>query len=131
VTFVDTSALLAFLDRDATHHEQMVEALGRLLAERAGVTHNYVVIETEALVHRRHGAGPARRLLQDILPLLEIAWITPELHTAAVDAHLADLRRRTSLVDHTSFVLMRARDIRHALALDRHFAEAGFTVSPS
>jgi uncharacterized protein len=131
VTFVDTSALLAFLDRDARHHGQVVEALSRVLAERSGVTHNYVIVETEALVHRRHGAGPARTLLQDIVPLLEIAWITPELHAAAVDAHLADLRRRTSLVDHASFVLMRARDIGHALALDRHFAEAGFTVSPS
>lgn len=108
----------------------MVEALGRVLADRTGVTHNYVVLETEALVHRRHGAGPARRLLQDIVPLLEIAWITPELHAAAVDAHLADLRRRTSLVDHTSFVLMRARDVGHALALDRHFAETGFHCQP-
>jgi predicted nucleic acid-binding protein len=131
VTFVDTSALLAFLDRDAKQHRRMVEALGRVLAERTGVTHNYVVVEAEALVHRRHGASPARRLLQDILPLLEIAWITPELHAAAVDAHLADLRRRTSLVDHTSFALMRSRNIDHALALDRHFAEAGFTVSPA
>lgn len=131
MTFVDTSALLAFLDRDATHHSQMVEALTPVLAERTGVTHNDVIVEAEALVHRRHGAGPARGLLQDIVPLLEIAWITPELHAAAVDAHLTDLRRRTSLVDHTSFVLMRARDIGHALALDRHFAEAGFAVSPS
>ena len=131
MTFVDTSALLAFLDRDATRHRQMVEALTPVLAERTGITHNYAVIETEALVHRRHGAAPARRFLQDIVPLLEVAWITPELHTAAVDGHLADLRRRTSLVDHASFVLMRSRDIDHALALDRHFAEAGFTVSPS
>jgi len=130
VTFVDTSALLAFLDRDAARHAEVVDAMAGVLGERSGVTHNYVVVEAEALVHRRHGADPARRLLQDVIPLLEVVWITPELHAAAVDAHLADLRRRTSLVDHMSFVVMRRRALSRALALDRHFAEAGFDVLP-
>jgi uncharacterized protein len=131
VTFVDTSALLAFLDRDAARHAEVVAAMAPLLAQRTGVTHNYMIVEAEALVHRRNGATPARRLLEDVVPLLEIAWITPELHAAAVDAHLADLRRRTSLVDHVSFIVMRERGIDDALALDRHFAEAGFAVRPS
>jgi len=130
VTFVDTSALLAFLDRDATRHADVVEAMTPALAQRAGVTHNYVIVEAEALVHRRHGANPARRLLEDIVPLLDVAWIDPELHTAAVEAHLADLRRRTSLVDHMSFIVMRERDVDDVLALDRHFTEAGFNTRP-
>jgi len=130
VTFVDTSALLAFLDRDATHHADVVEAMTPTLAQRTGVTHNYVIVEAEALVHRRHGAKPARRLLEDIVPLIEIAWIDPDLHAAAVDAHLADLRRRTSLVDHMSFIVMRDREIDDALALDRHFTDAGFNTRP-
>jgi len=130
VTFVDTSALLAFLDRDATRHSDVVEAMTPVLAQRRGVTHNYVIVEAEALVHRRHGANPARRLLEDIVPLLDVAWIDPELHTAAVEAHLADLRRRTSLVDHMSFIVMRERDVDDVLALDRHFTEAGFNTRP-
>jgi len=130
VTFVDTSALLAFLDRDAVRHAEVVAAMTDVLKRRDGVTHNYVVVEAEALVHRRHGATPARRLLQDVVPLLDVVWITPELHAAAVDAHLADLRRRTSLVDHISFTVMRERGITDALALDRHFAEAGFDPGP-
>lgn len=130
MTFVDTSALLAFLDRDATRHAAVVAVMTDVLTQRSGVTHNYVVIEAEALVRRRHGADPARRLLQDVIPLLEVVWISPELHAAAVDAHLADLRRRTSLVDHMSFVVMRSRAIARAVALDGHFAEAGFDVVP-
>jgi predicted nucleic acid-binding protein len=130
VIFVDTSALLAFLDRDARRHADVVEAMTPLLAQRTGVTHNYVIIEAEALVHRRHGANPARRLLEDIVPLLDIAWIDPDRHAAAVEAHLASLRRRTSLVDHMSFIVMRDREIDDALALDRHFTEAGFDVRP-
>jgi uncharacterized protein len=130
VTFVDTSALLAFLDRAAADHDAVVRAMTPLLAERSGVTHNYVVVEAEALLHRRRGAVPARRLMQDVLPLIEVAWITPELHARAVESHLAHLRRRTSLVDHASFALMRERGIGEALALDRHFREAGFSVKP-
>jgi predicted nucleic acid-binding protein len=130
VTFVDTSGLYAFLDRDGDHYDEVVAAMTPLLGERRGVTHNYVVVEAEALVKRRLGATVARRLLQDVLPLIEVAWITPELHARAVESHLADHRRRTSLVDHASFVLMRERGIGEALALDRHFRQAGFAVRP-
>ena len=130
MTFVDTSALLAFLDRDAARHAEVVAAMTDVLTQRSGVTHNYIVIEAEALIHRRYGTAPARLLLQDVIPLLDIVWITPDLHAAAVDAHLADLRRRTSLVDHMSFTVMRERSIIDALALDRHFAEAGFSLAP-
>lgn len=130
MTFVDTSALFAFLDRGSADHDTVVRAMMPLLAERRGVTHNYVAVEAEALLHRRRGGAPARRLLNDVLPLIEVAWITPELHARAVESHLADLRRRTSLVDHASFVVMRERGIEDALALDRHFREAGFRVSP-
>lgn len=130
MTFVDTSALLAFLDRDAARHSDVVEAMTPVLAQRTGVTHNYVIVEAEALVHRRHGAAPARRLLEDVVPLLQLAWIDPDLHAAAVEAHLADLRRRTSLVDHMSFIIMRERQVDDALALDRRFTDAGFNTRP-
>ncbi len=130
MTFVDTSALYAFLDRDGDRYEEVVAAMTPLLAERRGLTHNYVVVEAEALVKRRLGVAVARGLMRDLLPLIEIAWITPELHARAVESHLADSRRRTSLVDHASFVVMRERGIDDALALDRHFREAGFSVKP-
>jgi uncharacterized protein len=130
VTFVDTSALLAFLDRDASRHEEVVASLAGVFRERSGVTHNYVLVETEALAHRRLGAGVARRLLEDVIPVLEIVWINAELHGAAVTAHLRTLRRRTSLVDQVSFELMRRREISVAIALDRDFAREGFELLP-
>jgi uncharacterized protein len=131
VTFVDTSALLAFLDRDATRHKEVVASLAGVFRERNGVTHNYVLVETEALAHRRLGAGVARRLLEDVVPVLEVVWIDAELHAAAVTAHLRALRRRSSLVDQVSFELMRRRDISVAVALDRDFAREGFQVLPT
>jgi predicted nucleic acid-binding protein len=130
VIFVDTSALLAFLDRDAARHADVVSVMSPILAERSGVTHNYAIVECEALVHRRHGGTVARRLLEDVIPLFDVVWVTPALHAAAVASHLASLRRRTSLVDHVSFTLMRERRLDRALTLDRDFRQAGFAVIP-
>jgi uncharacterized protein len=130
VTFVDTSALIAFLDRDANRHEEVVASLAGVFRDRSGVTHNYILIETEALAHRRLGAGVARRLLEDVVPVLEIVWVDGELHAAAGTAHLRALRRRSSLVDQVSFELMRRRGISVAAALDRDFARLGFEVLP-
>jgi predicted nucleic acid-binding protein len=130
VTFVDTSALLAFLDRDATRHASVAASLASILADGSGVTHNYVVLETEALTHRRLGGPVARRLLEDVVALLDVAWIDADLHTAAVSSHLKALRRRSSLVDHVSFEVMRRRGIDVALALDANFAAAGFRLLP-
>jgi predicted nucleic acid-binding protein len=128
VNFVDTSALLTFLDRDAARHEEVVASLAGVFAERSGVTHNYVLVETEALARRRLGAGVARRLLEEVVPVLEIVWVDAELHAAAVTAHLRALRRRSSLVDQASFELMRRRNISVVLALDRDFAREGFEL---
>lgn len=128
--FVDTSALVAAIDRDDRHHDAVVRALTEVLRSGTGVTHNYVVVEAEALVHRRFGSAAARDLLERVLPLLDVAWVTPKLHATAVAAHVGELRRRTSLVDHTSFAVMRERGIDEALAIDGHFTAAGFRVTP-
>jgi uncharacterized protein len=128
VTFVDTSALLAFLDRDATRHEEVVASSIELFRERCALTHNYVVIETEALARRRLGTNVALRLLEDVVPVLEIVWVDAVLHEAAVTAHLRSLRRRSTLVDHVSFELMRRRGISSVLALDLDFAREGFDL---
>ena len=130
MTFVDTSALLAFLDRDAARHEEVVAKSVELFRRRRAVIHNYVLIETEALARRRLGAAVARRLLEDVAPVLEIVWVDAALHEAAVTAHLRSSRRRSSLVDHVSFELMRRRRIPAALALDNDFRREGFDVVP-
>ena len=130
MTFVDTSALLAFLDRDAARHAAVVAALVPILADGSGVSHNYIVVEAEALAHRRLGGVVARRLLDDVVPLLDVTWIDAELHASAVSSHLAALRRRPSLVDHVSFEVMRRRGLEAALALDAVFATEGFRLVP-
>lgn len=131
--FVDTSALYAGLDADDANHAEAVASLTRLFdgvgqGELDGVTHGSVVVEAAALVQRRLGMEAARALLDDVLPLLSTVWVDEALHAQAVTALLAANRRSVSLVDWTSFVVMRRLVIDQALAFDADFVEQGFTL---
>lgn len=122
--FIDTSALLALLDADDPEHGDAVSAWRELAEEGAPLlSTNYVVVETIAVAQHRLGLDAVRALTRDVLPLLEIVVITPEIHEAAVAAVLMAGRRQLSLVDCSSFELMRRREVGRAFAFDRHFRE--------
>ncbi len=66
-----------------------------------------------------------------------MTYVGPSALPASLDrdaaghtAHLKAVRRRSSLVDHVSFEVMRRRGLEAALALDADFAAAGFRVVP-
>jgi predicted nucleic acid-binding protein len=128
--FVDTSALLPILDPDDDAHRVAAETFSSLLNEEPLVAHNYVVVETAALVQRRLPRLQLRVLLEDIIPLVEVVWIGIETHEAAVSAFLRGPGRRTSLVDRVSFEVMRRHAMETAFAFDRDFAEEGFRTVP-
>jgi uncharacterized protein len=64
------------------------------------------------------------------VPLLNVYWVQPERHNLVVTALLSANRRQLSLVDCTSFVVMRELRIDRVFAFDHHFAEQGFTLLP-
>lgn len=130
-TFVDTSAVYAVLDRDDAFHAHAADALRRLHDEgTALVTHNYVLLESVNLIHRRLGPRAARAFHQDIAPLMDVVWVDDRLHLVAMIALLATGRRDLSLVDCVSFETMRARGLQQAFAFDRRFVEQGFAIMP-
>jgi predicted nucleic acid-binding protein len=92
-------------------------------------THNYIVVETSALVRQRLGAAAERALHDDVLPVIAMEWVDHDLHNSAVTALLAG-RRRASLVDWVSFELMRKRGIGIAFTFDRDFRLQGFRTVP-
>lgn len=128
--FADTSALYALLDRDDAEHRRAAEVFPALLDNERLVTHNYVVVELMALAQRRLQPGALRALAQDVLPLLDTAWVTREVHAAAEGALVGSLKRRPSLVDWVSFEVMRRRGIDTAFAFDADFATQGFRTVP-
>ena len=129
--FVDTSALLAFLDADQPRHADVIDAWERAITEdRHLFTSNYVLVESFALVQRRLGLDALRALADILVPLLRPLRIDEDLHAAAVAALFAASRRKLSLVDCTSFELMRRYGLTEALALDDDFARQGFGLLP-
>ena len=132
VTLIDTSAIYAYLDGRDHNHAPAVAALGDLLtAGERLVTHSYVALETTALVQRRLGMEATRVLFDDVLPIAEMVWIDEVTHHLAVSALLGSGLRDISLVDWTSFVVMREQRLDRAFAFDSDFARQGFEVIPS
>ncbi len=129
--FVDTSAFLAIIDGDDRFHPLALRFWEQQLSGSAVLlTSNYVVLETTALIQNRLGLEAVSVFHEEVLPVIYQEWINPDLHQKAVMALLAARRRDVSLVDYTSFVLMRHLGIRTAFTFDLHFAEQGFETLP-
>ena len=129
-TFVDTSAFYAALDRDDANHAVSRSYLGEHRGA-AHVTHNYVVVETTALLQNRLGMEAVRRFHGDLLPVVEVHWVSATAHDAALTALLPGGERTVSFVDHVSFQVMRGLGVRDAFAFDSDFVRAGFRCVPS
>ena len=129
--FIDTSAIYALLDRDDIEYKKAKKIWIDLLhSENILITSNYVLVESFALIQNRLGLEAARGFQEDIIPLINIEWISPDTHKSGVSALLAASKRRLSLVDCISFEVMHNLGIKTIFAFDPHFAEQGFQCIP-
>ena len=131
-TFVDTSGFYAVHDSFDPHHDA-ASGVWRSLIQSGSplLTTSFVVSETVALLQNRLGLSVARRFVDDALPIVEVIWIDEPLFRSAVQSWTTAARRTLSLVDCTSFAVMRARGLRAAFAFDSHFLEQGFPAPPT
>lgn len=127
-TFVDSSALYAFLDGSDRFNARAVDGWGSLLDTDELVTHNYVLLETSALLQTRMGTKPVQALHDEFVPALTVHFIDRGLHEQAVHAVAASERPTVSLVDRVSFILMRRLGVTRVFAFDPHFSDEGFEV---
>lgn len=130
---MDTSAWYPLTVRGDPAHARLAAALRDRVRRRwRVVTTNLVVAETHALLLRRTSRETALTFVRHIdQPPNVVVRSTPELEAAGVADWLeryAD--QQFSFTDAVSFAVMAARDIADALALDRHFASAGFRMVP-
>ena len=129
--FIDTSAFYALMVRTEEGHDAVRTAFADLLEdERPLHTTSFVVVETMALLQHRIGLAAARDFDEDLLPAVRVHWVDDALYRRGAERLWREDRRHLSLVDAVSFELMKTRGISTALALDPHFAGAGFTVLP-
>lgn len=130
--FVDTSAIIAVLDRNDRNHARARSAWNELLdAREVLVSSNYVVLESSALIQSRFGMEAFRHFHEDVFPLFTLQWVDAQMHLAGVQSALTASRRELSLVDCISFEIMRRKGVQRAFAFDRHFPEQGFQCIPA
>ena len=94
-------------------------------------TTNYVILESTALLQNRIGMEAVQNFHRNLVPLLHVKWIDPQLHADALAIYLATNQRRLSLVDCSSFTAMRLLKIDTVFAFDGHFSEQGFRTIPA
>lgn len=127
--FVDTSALLAVLNRSDLWAVRAAHQWRRLIESRAELaTTSYVVLETVSVLQRRLGLPAVQTFCASLLPLMEVSFVDADLHAAALSTLLMANRRELSLVDCCSLEFMRRQRVGTAFAYDRHFTEQGFEL---
>lgn len=128
MTFLDTSAIYALADSGDPNHDAAVERLQNLLdSGEELITHNYVVLESIALIQSRLGFIPALSFAKECATFT-IEWVDQSLHASGIRELQKSGKRQISLVDHVSFLVMRRRSVAIAFAFDPDFELAGFQL---
>ncbi len=126
--FLDASAIYALADKADPNHDTAYRKFD--LALESGETflvHNYILLESVALLQARLGLPAAILFLKDARSF-EVEWVDPDLHEEAVKELERIGKKRISLVDCTSFVVMRKKGVEKALAFDPDFQGRGFLM---
>ena len=90
----------------------------------------YVIAESLAVARRRFGVDGAITLLDDILPVVAILPVDPELHQRVQRRYRQTLPGGVSFVDRLSFAVIERDALDAVLATDADFRAAGVPVLP-
>lgn len=123
---VDTSAFYALASSTDEFHTESKRIYETLLRSDSDlVTSSYVLLETIALIHRRLGIDIVVDFINAIEGIIEIIWVTEDIHRRAWSEMSSSMRETVSLVDFASFVIIQDMHIERVFAFDEHFREKG------
>jgi len=115
-------------DKADPNHLSACEKFDRALNFSEGfLLHNYILIESAALMQARLGLQAALLFLNDA-KAFQIEWVDSALHHEAMKELERIGKRGISFVDCTSFLVMKRRRIQKALAFDPDFHDQGFSM---
>lgn len=126
---VDSSGILALLNKNDMAHERMVKAV-RGLADsnvRLFMT-NFLIAETHTLIGTKLTWDAARKWLSALR--WDIEGIRLEDEQKARRIIFAHADKTYSYVDATSFAVMKRLNVKTAVTLDDHFRQFGFEALP-
>ena len=105
--FLDTSAIYALADANDLHHSEASEMFALAFSNNEDILlHNYVLIESAALLQRRLGLDVALQFLDQMISI-QTHWIDNEDHAQAITLLRGGDNRGLSLVHCGSFVGLR------------------------
>ena len=126
--FIDTSAIYALADKADPNHNAAYDKFEAVLKSgEIFLLTNYILLESAALLQARLGLSSAILFLKDAKSF-EVEWVDSDLHEEAEKELVRLGKRGISLVDCTSFVVMRRRSVRRAFAFDPDFKDQGFLI---
>ncbi len=126
--YVDTSALIAFVDVSDTHHP----LFRRLFADPpALLTSSLVVAEGHAWFLRRYDAGRALAFLSmiEVMPFLSVADVGPQEIKPAQTLLRRFAGQPLTLADAVGLYLAKTHRVRTAWSTDRHLGLTGLPLA--
>lgn len=131
--FLDTGFLIALEAADDQHHAAAIAAWRDIRKTRVRlVTTFYVFDEAVTFFNNRGHHAKAVEIGETLLAsrVVSLVHVDEATFTQAWAEFVRYSDKRYSLTDCASFVVMKRRRIRKALAFDRHFTQAGFERIP-
>lgn len=131
--FIDTSAWIALVDKDDSHHKEAASSYPPLLKNcRNLITSNLVIAETYIVIVNELGHKPAIDFLEKLKASPRILKVYSNEDTEEegelILAKYGD--QNFSYTDAVSFVIMKRQRIKKAFCFDKHFLIAGFVSVP-
>jgi uncharacterized protein len=131
--FVDSSAWIALVDRDDSHHKAAATAYPIILKNyNALVTSNLVIAETYIVLLNELGHRVTSEFLERIKasPRILKIYSHEDVETEAEQILSKYSDQDFSYTDAVSFAIMKKQSIKKAFNFDKHFSIAGFTNLP-
>jgi predicted nucleic acid-binding protein len=128
--FLDTSYLVAITHKRDQYHSNAVSVSKFLESPVRLITTEAVLMEYGNMLSQVNVREKAFRYIQMLrnAPDTEIISVSAELFEKGLTDFGRYKDKEWGLVDCLSFVVMREKEISHALTSDRHFEQAGFKI---
>ena len=126
--FVDTSFVVALVNKNDEHHSLALDLAERFMGRRV-VTTDAILLEI--------GNALSRKFKRESVEVIEhfltsdevtVVHLHPLLFRKAFDLYKSHSDKLWGLIDCVSFVVMKELAITDALSADRHFEQAGFRI---
>ena len=126
--FMDTSAVVALFNRKDDNHHIAKELFQEIIRRRIKLyITDYILDESITTVLSRVGHKVAVQTGAFLMKtdIIKIIWLSTELKLRVWEYFKRHKDKNYSFTDCTSFVLMKEMRLRHYIAFDEHFRQAG------